>query len=275
MQRLIPLFFVLFLTAATHPGLSQTSDQTPPANNSASGAVELKIQDTSCKDNNTATTGTFANATHSGEKFENSDGGCGSQENAKKATTPSDVWYKVTVPSSGTFKISAQGKDSSLSGVSETSLTAVFFTESGGTYTRFDCNQYGGNEPHEIKDQTEGETVYIQLLSNSELFGYSSSSDFSSFTLEICAFQSGTLNSLKIKNPLLSYYSNPVGNHLVVESPYEIQSLSVYDLRGKAVLHKTPYQQKLRLQTYMLAAGAYVLRVETPAGQQTVQLLKK
>lgn len=61
----------------------------------------------------------------------------------------------------------------------------------------------------------------------------------------------------------------------MVESPYEIQSLSVYDLRGKAVLHKTPNQQNLRLQTYMLAAGAYVLRVETPAGQQNVQLIKK
>ena len=35
---------------------------------------------------------------------------------------------------------------------------------------------------------------------------------------------------------------------------------------GKEVLHKTPQQQKLTLNTYALAPGAYLLRVETPEG---------
>lgn len=55
----------------------------------------------------------------------------------------------------------------------------------------------------------------------------------------------------------------------------EIETLRVFDLVGKEVLHKTPQQQKLTLNTFTLAPGAYLLRVETPEEEQTVQLLKK
>ena len=55
----------------------------------------------------------------------------------------------------------------------------------------------------------------------------------------------------------------------------EIETLRVFDLMGKEVLHKTPQQQKLTLNTFTLAPGAYLLREETPEGEQTVQLLKK
>lgn len=46
----------------------------------------------------------------------------------------------------------------------------------------------------------------------------------------------------------------------------EIETLRVFDLMGKEVLHKTPQQQKLTLNTFTLAPGAYLLRVETPEG---------
>ena len=55
----------------------------------------------------------------------------------------------------------------------------------------------------------------------------------------------------------------------------EIETFRVFDLMGKEVLHKTPQQQKLTLNSFNLAPGAYLLRVETPEGEQTVQLLKK
>ena len=54
----------------------------------------------------------------------------------------------------------------------------------------------------------------------------------------------------------------------------EIETLRVFDLMGKEVLHKTPQQQKLTLDTYTLAPGAYLLQVETPEGEQTVKLIK-
>ena len=44
---------------------------------------------------------------------------------------------------------------------------------------------------------------------------------------------------------------------------------------GKEVLHKTPQQQKLTLDTYALATGAYLLQVVTQEGEQTAKLIKK
>lgn len=44
---------------------------------------------------------------------------------------------------------------------------------------------------------------------------------------------------------------------------------------NEGVLHKTPQQQKLTLDTYIFVPGVYLLRVETPEVQQTVKLIKK
>jgi len=74
---------------------------------------------------------------------------------------------------------------------------------------------------------------------------------------------------------LLSYYSNPVGNRLSIESPYQIQSLAIYDLLSREVLGKQPDKQKLTLDTYSLSAGVYMLNVATAEGKQTVKLVKK
>ena len=92
----------------------------------------------------------------------------------------------------------------------------------------------------------------------------------------ICAYDpDGTLDFPQTPKPLLSYYSKPVGNRLSVESPYQIQTLRVFDLMGKEVLHKTPQQQKLTLNSHALAPGAYLLQVETPEGGANVKTDQK
>ena len=118
----------------------------------------------------------------------------------------------------------------------------------------------------ELTGRSEGEMIYIQVADNNQI-EYENNGTGS---FKICAYEPSTLDFTENHTPMLSYYSNPVGNRLAVESPYQIQTLRVFDLTGKEVLHKTPNQQKLSLHTYMLAPGAYLLRVETPAGQQTV-----
>ncbi|MGB2369847.1 MAG: T9SS type A sorting domain-containing protein [Flavobacteriaceae bacterium] len=236
-----------------------------PTNDNPANAIELTVQTESCSGNNTATAGTFANATHSGETY-NSIGCTGSS-----VTNPVDLWYKVETPSSGRFGMYADGDVFS----GEPSLTAVFFTESGGVYTRFDCSDdVYSTDPFEISGRSSGELIFIQVLSNDELWGYGS--DLSTLEYDICAYHpDGTLDLSQTQKPLLLYYSNPVGNRLSVESHYQIETLRVFDLTGKQVLHKTPNQQKLTLNTFTLAQGAYLLRVETPEGQQTVKLIKK
>jgi hypothetical protein len=71
----------------------------------------------------------------------------------------------------------------------------------------------------------------------------------------------------KPKRRMLSYYSNPVGNRLRIESPYQIQSLTIHDLAGREVLTKSPLKQKLWLNTYSLSSGVYLLKVQTAEGE--------
>lgn len=245
--------------------------QDPPANDDPSGAIEITVHSASSCPSDQETTGTYTDATFSSsvsfpDKSEKciSDGGADPLE-------PVDVWYKATVPSSGSFSVKVESLGDGETG---TSLIAYTYDSTSTTYTKIKCDGDGSSaKQFDFSDRTAGEVIYFRVIPNSSTFVYDAGLPSS---LTICAWDSSSLD-IETSNPtsLLSYYSNPVGNHLVVESPYEIQSLSVYDLRGKAVLHKTPNQQNLRLQTYMLAAGAYVLRVETPAGQQNVQLIKK
>jgi len=91
----------------------------------------------------------------------------------------------------------------------------------------------------------------------------------------ICAYDPSTLEVPQTQEPVISYYSNPVGNRLSVESPYNIKTLQVYDLLGRGVLRKHPEKSNLTLDTFTLAPGVYLMHVETAKGGQTVKLVKK
>ena len=126
---------------------------------------------------------------------------------------------------------------------------------------------------HSLTGLTQGTEIYLMVVSGSEVVDATAYDDPKHFT--ICAFDpDGTLEDPTVLKPLLSYYSNPMGNRLRVESPYNIQSLAVYDLVGREVLTKSPQKQKLTLDTYSLAPGVYLLNVQTAEGQQTVKLIK-
>lgn len=116
------------------------------------------------------------------------------------------------------------------------------------------------------------ETYYLQLVDYDD-YRYGGSSQITN-GFYACAWDPESLSHSEEEKIILSY-NNPVGNRLSIESPYQIETLRVFDLMGKMVLHKTPQQQKLTLNTFTLAAGAYLLRIETPEGQQTVKLIKK
>ena len=91
----------------------------------------------------------------------------------------------------------------------------------------------------------------------------------------ICAYDPSPLEVSPSAKPILSYYSNPVGNRLAVESPYYILSLSVYDLSGREVLSQIPNKKQLTVNTYSFAAAVYLMRVQTTNGIKTVKLVKR
>ena len=232
-----------------------------PSNNNYQNAIELTVQPGSCS---TQTQGDLTHATASG--ISPIPVSC---LLTNRNDSPLDVWFKATVPSSGKLTI----ETSAVSGSVLNDTRLFIYTLIDGTLTLSDCVNSGGFSKLELTEQTENTVIYIRVAEGENIYGY--------YTkrlgpFNICAYDpDGTLDFPQTPKPLLSYYSNPVGNRLSVESPYQIERLRVFDLMGKEVLHKTPQQQKLTLDTYTLAPGAYLLRVETPEGEQTVKLVKK
>ena len=250
-------FSILFVLS-----FSLTFAQNAPANNDPDDAIELSVYVANSCTADQQTTGTWASSTHSGYAFDAST--CGADFGI---TNPSDIWYKVTVPESGSFTLKGD-----VVGLGETTLFGVLYTLNEGVYTKFYCSsEMGDSSGLTVSNRTAGEVIYVQLISGQELW-YGGSLDSSVTT--ICAYDASSLTSTPTAKPMLSYH-NPVGNSLSLESPYSITALSVYDLSGREVLKKAPQQKNLRLNTASLAPGVYLLDVQTTAGAQTVKLIKK
>ena len=237
----------------------------PPANDNYQTATELTVQQGSCS---TQIEEDLANATNSND-YAHSSPCIDGYENDNKYL---DLWNKATVPPSGKLTI----QTSAVSGSSVIGIALFAYTFSDGVETEIDC--FFGNTADasfELTELTENTEIYIMAVESREFVGYYDPG-VKSGPFNICAYDpDGTLDFPQTPKPLLSYYSKPVGNRLSVESPYQIQTLRVFDLMGKEVLHKTPQQQKLTLNSHALAPGAYLLQVETPEGEQTLKLIKK
>ena len=251
-------FSILFVLS-----FSLTFAQNAPANNDPDDAIELSVYVANSCTADQQTTGTLASSTHSGYAFDSS-----TCDTYSGITNPSDIWYKVTVPESGSFNL-----EGDVDGLEDTTLFGTLYTLNEGVYTKFYCSKDLSDYPSGItvSNRTAGEVIYVQLVSGDELW-YGASLDSSVTT--ICAYDASSLTSTPTAKPMLSYH-NPVGNSLSLESPYSITALSVYDLSGREVLKKAPQQKNLRLNTASLAPGVYLLDVQTTAGAQTVKLIKK
>lgn len=245
------------------------AQEAPPPNNTYLTATILTVQPSSCS---TQTPGDLTHATNSNDTDYSSS--CIDNLYVVKFAY-ADVWFKATVPSSG--KLTIETSAVSRSALSDTVIVA--YTLSGDTLTEIGCNDdrdSGRFSKIELTGKDVGTEIYVMVVEYNNQAGYDGGSGTNLGPFNICAFDpEGTLGLPQTSKPLLSYYSNPVGNRLAVESPYEIQALSVFDLMGKEVLHITPKRQKLTLNTHTLAPGAYLLGVKTTEGQQTVKLIKK
>ena len=240
-----------------------------PANDVYTSATLLPVDDASC---DTPTQGTLANANFSELGGSCSDNGYGG----------TDVWYKLAIPASGELSIQTSAVES---GSLATGLSLSTYRKENGMLTVVEQCVGGGQndkplfQSTHLTDQTVGDSIFVRITNfmierNGDHDGYGYASRGTA-AFQICAWNSVSLEIQQPTLPLLSYYSNPMGNRLRLESPYKIQSLAIHDLTGREVLTKNPQKQKLWLDTYSLSSGVYLLKVQTAEGQQTVKLVKK
>ena len=256
----IRLYISLFLICIFTVSLAQ-DDRT---NNNYQNAIMLTVQNGSCS------TGNYVDLNSLGTNYSDRTSSCVSD-------TPTEdyisLWYKATVPNSGKLTIESFGREGYEDG---SSSTIVAYTLSGTTLTEIGCGAYqagvGDFTIIELTDQTIGTVIYIMATDRETIKGIVSPAVS---PYNICAYNPDSLGAPEIDKPLLSYYSNPVGNRLRLESPYQIQSLTIHDLAGRKVLNKSPLKQKLWLNTYSLYSVVYLLNAQTAEGEQTVKLVKK
>ena len=227
--------------------------QDPPANNTYQTATTLTVQDGSC---NSQTQGDLAHATNSN----GSDYSSNYINGTYGVNAYADVWFKATVPSSGKLTI----ETSAVLGSTLEDTVLVVYTLSGDTLTEIDCDDDGGAitfSKVELTGQVANTEIYVMVVEYSDQSGYNYGLNRNLGPFNICAFDPETLDLPQTQKPLLSYYSNPVGNRLSVESPYDIQSLSVYDLAGREVMRKKSSATKANARhLFFVTWGIYAQR---------------
>lgn len=191
----------------------------------------------------------------------------------EKENAYADAWYKATVPASGNLVIETSAVEGSI--FHDTVIVA--YTLLNGELVEIVCRDDNGHKLFtriELTDQVEGTEVYAMVVDHVQQEGDKPEVDYLG-PFNICAYDPSPLEVSPSAKPILSYYSNPVGNRLAVESPYYILSLSVYDLSGREVLSQIPNKKQLTVNTYSFAPAVYLMRVQTTNGIKTVKLVKR
>lgn len=98
------------------------------------------------------------------------------------------------------------------------------------------------------------------------------------FEDNIIAFMINLENEMGVKDlnsSTLTYYPNPVGNILHIDSKKEIKSIEVYNLSGQKVLLNSQINQK-KMDVTKLLIGTYVFKITFENGQiETFKIIKK
>ncbi len=212
----------------------------PPANDACADATEVATLPYS--------------ATEDASGATNNDGfiapsGCGSGMN-------DGVWYTFTVGTAGTIQIEVTPN--------AWDAEVAVYTGGCGSFTcvdNADSNSSGGAET--ITFAADAGTQYWVNVGH-----WSNSTDYpeGSFDISITSSDGATLSLADNVIEGFNMSPNPVTNLLTLQADDNIQQIKVYNVLGQVVLKAMPNAKVVRLNTQLLPAGAYIVKVK--AGNQ-------
>ncbi|WP_369995739.1 T9SS type A sorting domain-containing protein [Winogradskyella sp.] len=228
----------------------------PPANDDASGAIDLPVGDTLCE---TPVLGTNENATDSDEGTNLAD--CSSSD------PEGDVWYKVTVPVTGEINI----ETSTTGEITDTVM--IVYRGTPGSLVEIECDDddavglFSLVELNATDDGiAPGDILYVRVWEwNNDLKG----------TFNICAW---TPTGLSIDDDTLSsftYYPNPVKNTLTLNAQNTIENVTLYNMLGQEVLRATPNTINSEVDMSSLSNGSYFVQVTIANITKTIRVIKQ
>lgn len=179
---------------------------------------------------------------------------------------PGDIWFKCTVPASGSI-IFETTQDSS-SPLIDTVMNV--YSGSCSNLQEIACNDDAGGGTLfsliELDNQTPGSTLYIRVFTyQNDPYG----------TFYFWAYE-GTSN-IGISNiPGLKIYPNPADNVLHLKSEQAIEKIEIFNLLGQKVLMNKPRTSQPKLNISNLSSGSYIIKIKTESQQEdTYHFVKK
>ncbi|WP_083862111.1 fibronectin type III domain-containing protein [Flavobacterium sp. B17] len=235
--------------------VSFTTLATPPANDNCSNAIDLTTGGTFTQN---AVSGTIVGATNTPALT------------ASCLFTPTNVggnvWYKVTVPASGSLTIETDA----VSGSPLTDTVLSVFADCSTT-TSVACDDDTGNGNFSkivLTGQTPGAILLVSV------WRYSTATDGA---FQISAYDSSLVlatNEVKDAKNNIKVYPNPFNDVLNISDASNVKNVYVTDIAGRLV--KTIANPGSQLQLGELKQGMYLVTLEMKDGsKQTLKTIKK
>ncbi len=177
-----------------------------------------------------------------------------------------NVWYKVTVPASGSLTIETDA----VTGSALTDTVLSVFADCSAT-TSIGCDDDSGNGAFSklsLTGQTPGATLYVSV------WRYYSATDGA---FQISAYDSSLVlatNEVKDAKNNIKVYPNPFSNVLNISDAANVKNVLVTDVSGR--LLKTIANPSSQLHLEELKQGMYMITLEMKDGsKQTIKTIKK
>lgn len=233
---------------------SFTTESAPaaPANDNCSGAVEL-IAGAVFEQN--AVEGTIMSATTTA-----------GIEPSCQDDFSADVWYKVTIPESGTLTVEAQEADSNSLG--DTVMAA--FSGACGSLTEEECNDDANGLMSLVElTGTPGQIFYIAV------WKYDTDDvDPLESKFKISAYDASLANS-DFNASKFKAYPNPVKDILNLEYAQDISSVKVVNLLGQQVISRNVNAGTTALDMSHLTSGVYIVNVTSGDTVKSFKVVKE
>ena len=183
-----------------------------------------------------------------------------SEQSCGGTDLPLDVWYSITVPSSGNVTIETQNN----SGLTDT-VIEVF--DDCNTNNAIACNNNNENDllaRIALTGLTPNQTLYARI------FGYGETQG----TFVVAAYDA-TLSAVNFENFGLQHHPNPIEDYLFLRNTETINSVSVYNLIGQELFLKTYNSTNAILDLSSFSTGTYLVKINSSNSSKTIKVVKK
>jgi Secretion system C-terminal sorting domain/Cleaved Adhesin Domain len=177
------------------------------------------------------------------------------------ATTGKDIWYTITVPSTGTFKVETKN------GVGITDTAVQIYSGDCSAFVAVTCDDDTGDGNFSlatISGRTPSEVLYLRV------FGYNGAAG----AFDLSAYDA-SLSATTFDETGFTSYPNPVIDILNLSYSKNIDKVQVMNLLGQEVVSKSINATDVKVDMSTLASGTYLVKVTSDNQIKTIKVFKE